>query len=94
MSDAPQPFRLEITALWNDSKSYIYRDKKGNVHYVAGDETPLALSNLVGGHAASLRFNLEDCEAKEAINIVSKVFHTIQHTRGLKQPFARADWFR
>jgi len=40
--------------------SYIIRDEKRVVRYIASDETPLALSNLILRDAAAMRFKLED----------------------------------
>jgi hypothetical protein len=52
-------FRIKVTA-YSNVVTYLTRDERGNVSYINGSETPLALSNLVGKEAAELRFALVD----------------------------------
>jgi hypothetical protein len=54
-----RPYRLRITE-HGASVSYIVRRPSGEVRYLSRSEMPLALSNLVQGEAAELRFQLED----------------------------------
>lgn len=53
--------------------------RKGDrVSYISGDETPLALANLVMGNAAELRFALEDvATGGEAADKVREVLGSI-----------------
>jgi hypothetical protein len=61
---SPKPYRLRITRSAasgsTSGATYFTRDDKGRTFYFAGDETPLALSNLLGGDAAEMRFKLAD----------------------------------
>jgi hypothetical protein len=47
-------------------RCYIVRAANGAVTYMSAQETPLALSHLVGNEAAELRFLLEDAKDGEA----------------------------
>jgi hypothetical protein len=47
-------------------RCYIVRAASGVVTYMSAQETPLALSHLVGNEAAELRFQLEDAKDGEA----------------------------
>jgi hypothetical protein len=53
------PFRIRI-ASGGGGRCYIVRAANGAVTYMSAQETPLALSHLVGNEAAELRFQLED----------------------------------
>lgn len=58
----PQNYRLRITKAQQGHRSYttyVVR-KSDRVIYMSGDETPLALSNLIHDDAAGTRFVLED----------------------------------
>jgi len=52
-------YRLRVTEINGRGKTYLTRHD-GKVSYFSASETPLALSNLVQGEAAELRFALED----------------------------------
>lgn len=59
-------YRLKVTdaLMSKDNPRVMFLTRNGaGVHYFSGDETPHALSNLVGADAAELRFALEDCKA-------------------------------
>ena len=58
------PFRIRITS--GGGRCYIVRAANGVVTYMSAQETPLALSHLVGNEAAELRFKLEDAKDGEA----------------------------
>jgi hypothetical protein len=58
-SKKPENYRIRIDR--ERSKTYIVR-RDGKVWYMSGDETVLALSNLVIDDAAALRFALEDAK--------------------------------
>ena len=59
------PFRIRITS-GGGGRCYIVRAASGVVTYMSAQETPLALSHLVGNEAAELRFQLEDAKDGEA----------------------------
>lgn len=54
-----EPYRLRITDAQKYA-TYLTRDKSGRVSYISGDETSLALANLLQSRAAETRFALED----------------------------------
>jgi hypothetical protein len=76
-------YRLRIVRNGNTepSHTYIHRDNNGCVHYIAADETPLPLSNLLREHAAETRFRLIDVAGNnaelQAAKIVAGVLETI-----------------
>lgn len=64
MKDNRRDYRLRISEPHTISRetfraTYIVR-KGDRVSYIASDETPLALSNLILQRAAEVRFSLED----------------------------------
>lgn len=68
------PFRLKITEKYCGCHTYITRSERGTVRYLASDEMPLALSNLLLDQTAETRFRLEDCEdANKALAIMQEV---------------------
>jgi hypothetical protein len=67
------PFRIRI-ASGGGGRCYIVRAANGAVTYMSAQETPLALSHLVGNEAAELRFQLEDAkDGKAALACLVKV---------------------
>lgn len=54
--------RYRLRIIKDDCRTYIVRDTAGRVSYISGDETPLALCNLIPHGAAEIRFILEDCK--------------------------------
>lgn len=53
-------YRLRLRFPSSNTPHYIVRNKSGTVSYISASETPLALSNLITGDAAAVRFMLED----------------------------------
>ena len=74
-----EPYRLRIT-IPHRGVTYFVRHTNGNTSYMGGDETPLALSNLLLGYAAETRFKLHDAkDAYEALGIFGDVLKRIGH---------------
>lgn len=66
-------YRLKVAS--HNGNTYITRHGK-NVQYMSGNETPLALSNLLGGLAAETRFKLEDArDGADAQHVLQIVLH-------------------
>ena len=70
MSTTKQNYRIRVTDV-SGNRTYITREN-GKVSYFSGSLTPLSLSNLAGGEAAELQFNLSDLTSIGAVAAVRK----------------------